>query len=61
MHCLYFIYAQKIYVRTHVKIAQQWKSTFVSYNLRAYARNAWKVVLIRVAFRASTIVSYLRT
>ena len=27
-HCLYFIYARKIYVRKHVKITQQWKSTF---------------------------------
>ena len=29
-YCLYFIYARKIYVRTHVKITQQWKSTFTT-------------------------------
>ena len=27
IHCLYFIYARFIYVRTHVKITRQWKST----------------------------------
>ena len=26
--CLYFIYARKIYVRTHGKITRQWKSTY---------------------------------
>ena len=29
IHCLYFIYyARKIYARTHVKLVQQFKSTF---------------------------------
>ena len=28
IHCLYFIYARKIYVRTHVKITLEWKSSF---------------------------------
>ena len=27
IHHLYFIYARKIYVRSHVKITRQWKST----------------------------------
>ena len=27
IHCLYFIHARKIYVRTHVKITRLWKST----------------------------------
>ena len=27
MHCFYFIYASKLYVRTHVKFMRQWKST----------------------------------
>ena len=27
MDCLYFIYARLIYVRAHVKITRQWKST----------------------------------
>ena len=27
IHCLYFIYARRIYVRTHVKITLQWEST----------------------------------
>ena len=27
MHCLYFIYGLKIYVRSHRKITHQWKST----------------------------------
>ena len=27
LHCLYLIYARKIYVRTHAKITLQWKST----------------------------------
>ena len=27
IHGFYFIYAHKIYVRTHVKITRQWKST----------------------------------
>ena len=26
LHCLYFIYARKMYVRAHVKIMLQWKS-----------------------------------
>ena len=28
MHCLYFTYARKIYVRARVKIMGQWKSTY---------------------------------
>ena len=28
IHCLYFVYAHKIYVRTQVKITQQWKSAY---------------------------------
>ena len=28
-----FIYASKIYVRTHVKVARQWKSTFTDSSL----------------------------
>ena len=31
IHCLYVIYARKIYVRTHVKIMPQWKSTLTHY------------------------------
>ena len=27
IHCFYFIFARKIYLRTHVKITRQWKST----------------------------------
>ena len=27
IHCLYFIYARKICVRTHEKITRHWKST----------------------------------
>ena len=26
LHCLYFIYARKMYVRAHVRIMRQWKS-----------------------------------
>ena len=28
IHCLYFIYACKFYVRSHEKITRQWKSSF---------------------------------
>ena len=28
LHVTFFIYARKIYVRTHVNITQQWKSSF---------------------------------
>ena len=34
--CLYFIYVRKIYVRTHVKIARQWKSTFIVRWVKCY-------------------------
>ena len=27
IHCLYFIYARKFYLRSHGKITRQWKST----------------------------------
>ena len=28
LHVTFFIYARKIYVRTHIKITQKWKSSF---------------------------------
>ena len=34
--CLYFIYVRKIYVRTHVKITRQWKSTFIVRWVKCY-------------------------
>ena len=34
--CLYFIYVRKIYVRTHVKITPQWKSTFIVRWVKCY-------------------------
>ena len=32
IHCLYFIYASKIYVRTHVKIMHQRTSTLTTFH-----------------------------
>ena len=29
-HCLHFVYAHKMYVRTHAIIMGRWKSTFTS-------------------------------
>ena len=29
IRCFYNIYARKIYVRTHVKLTRQWKSTLI--------------------------------
>ena len=30
IHCLYNIYARRIYVRTQVKLTRQWKSTLIT-------------------------------
>ena len=38
IHCLYFIYARKIYVRTHVKITRQWKSTLRVITIQVFAK-----------------------
>ena len=53
LHCLYFIYARKIYVRTHVKIIRQWKSnlkvkvfTLVSRPKRSSDLRSWQLSLL---------------
>ena len=39
IHRLYFIYARKIYVRAHVKITQQWKSTLMQQPLQCFLQH----------------------
>ena len=53
LHCLYFIYARKIYVRTHVRITRQWKSnlkekvfTLVSCTKRLSDWRSWQLSLL---------------
>ena len=46
IHCLYFIYALKIYVRSHEKITRQWKSTLTDLinheGTVVYSESSWK-------------------
>ena len=50
MHCLFFIYARKIYVRAHVKSTRQWKSTL---RVDCHCRVLFTCVNVKVA-RGST-------
>ena len=41
IHCLYFIYSRKFYVRSHGKITRQWKSSLkITYLSLCYCMSA---------------------
>ena len=46
MHCLYFIYASKFYVRSQGKITRQWKSTLTA-DLSLLSSASWRKIHLR--------------
>jgi len=56
IHCLFFIYARKFYVRSHGKIMRQWKSI-----LRSKIRRDWYTIYYSGTFITCDFLGYPRS